>query len=332
MPPMRDITLNSREHNDMAGVLHNVNQRTQMVGQNRLEMLLFRLSGKQVYGINVFKVKEVLPCPRLTSMPKSKAVVRGVSHIRGGTTPILDLGMAIGGAPLDKIDEAFVIVTEYNGRTQGFLVNSVDRIVNMNWEDILPPPKGSGHAHYLTAVTRLDEKLVEIIDVEKILAEVSPVNEDIGEGIITDEARQAAVNLKVLICDDSRIARKQIERCVQQIGIETVTLEDGKQAWDHLQEMLQDGRNPLDEYALLISDIEMPEMDGYTLTTRIREHDTLKTMHIILHTSLSGVFNQNMVKKVGANDFQAKFHPDELAQKVIDQIISRGGTVPALEE
>ncbi|MEX0584778.1 MAG: chemotaxis protein CheV [Natronospirillum sp.] len=316
----------------MAGVLDNVNQRTQLVGQNRLEMLLFRLDTKQKYGINVFKVKEVLPCPRLTSMPRSKAVVRGVAHIRGGTTAILDLAMATGKPPLKDLEDAFVIVTEYNGRTQGFLVSSVDRIVNMNWEDILPPPKGSGHEHYLTAVTKLDNELIEVIDVEKILAEVSPVDESIREGLITDAARTAAVNNRVLIVDDSRIARKQIERCVLQIGVETEVLEDGKQAWDYLQAMLADGKNPFDEFALIISDIEMPEMDGYTLTSKIRQDERLKNMHIILHTSLSGVFNKAMVQKVGANDFQAKFLPDELAEKVIDQILARGGTVPALEE
>ena len=316
----------------MAGVLDSVNQRTQLVGQNRLELLLFRLNGKQLYGINVFKVKEVLQCPRLTSMPKSKSVVRGVAHIRGGTTPILDLGLATGKRPLENIDDAFVIITEYNNRVQGFLVDSVDRIVNMNWENILPPPKGTGHDHYLTAVTKLDDQMVEIIDVEKILAEVSPVDETIREGLITDDARSAAVNNKVLIVDDSRIARKQISRCVEQIGIETVILEDGKEAWDYLVQMIADGKNPVEEFAMIISDIEMPEMDGYTLTANIRSQPELKGMHIILHTSLSGVFNKAMVQKVGANDFQAKFHPDELAQKVIDQIMARGGTVPALEE
>lgn len=316
----------------MAGVLDSVNQRTQLVGQNRLELLLFRLSGKQLYGINVFKVKEVLQCPRLTNMPKSKSVVRGVAHIRGGTTPILDLGLATGKRPLENIDDAFVIITEYNNRVQGFLVDSVDRIVNMNWEDILPPPKGTGHDHYLTAVTKLDDQMVEIIDVEKILAEVSPVDETIREGLITDDARKAAVNNKVLIVDDSRIARKQISRCVEQIGIETVILEDGKEAWDYLLKMLAEGKNPVNEFAMIISDIEMPEMDGYTLTANIRNQPELKGMHIILHTSLSGVFNKAMVQKVGADDFQAKFHPDELAQKVIDQIMARGGSVPALED
>lgn len=316
----------------MSSLLDNVNQRTQLVGQNRLEMLLFRLEGKQVYGINVFKVKEVLPCPPLTTMPKSKPVVRGVSYVRGATTPILDLGLATGKRALKSVDDAFVIVTEYNGMTQGFLVGSVDRIVNVNWEDILPPPKGAGHDHYLTAVTRLDDELVEIIDVEKVLAEVTPVNENIREDLISDEARTAAADLKVLIVDDSRIARKQIERCVQQIGVKTESLEDGKQAWDYLQSMLAEGRDPAEEFAILISDIEMPEMDGYTLTARIREDSKLKGLHIILHTSLSGVFNKAMVQKVGADDFQSKFHPDELAQKVIDQILARGGTVPALEE
>lgn len=316
----------------MSGVLDNVNQRTQMVGQNRLEMLLFRLEGKQLYGINVFKVREVLPCPKLTNMPKSKAVVRGVAHIRGATTPILDLGMATGKPPLSSITNAFVIITEYNGVIQGFLVNSVDRIVNMNWEDILPPPKGSGDGHYLTAVTRINDELVEIIDVEKVLSEVSPIDESLRDGLITDAAREAAVNLKVLIVDDSTVARKQIDRCVRQIGVETVVLEDGKQAWDHLRQMKADGTDPNHEYAMIISDIEMPEMDGYTLTAKVREDKDLADMHIILHTSLSGVFNKAMVQKVGANDFQSKFHPDELAEKVIDQILRRGGTVPALEE
>jgi two-component system chemotaxis response regulator CheV len=316
----------------MAGILDSVNQRTQLVGQNRLELLLFRLDSPQIYGINVFKVKEVLQCPPLTQLPKSKYEVRGVAHIRGGTVPIMDLSSATGRAPLENIDDCFVIITEYNRRIQGFLVRSVDRIINMNWENILPPPKGTGHDHYLTAVTKWEEQLVEIIDVEKILSEVSPVNEDISEGVISEEVHETAVSHKILIADDSKIARKQIMRCVEQIGFETVVLEDGKQAWDHLIELLDKGVDPMDEYLLMISDIEMPEMDGYTLTAEIRNHPQLKQMHIILHTSLSGVFNEAMVQKVGANDFQAKFHPDELAEKVIHVIESRGGVAPALAE
>ena len=152
----------------MAGVMDSVNQRTQLVGQNRLELLLFPLNSDQLYGINVFKGKEVLQCPKLTIMPRSSPVVRGVASIRGGTIPILDLSMATGSAPLANIENSFVIITEYNTKVQGFLVQSVERIVNMNWESIHPPPKGTGRHHYLTAVTHLDDKMVEIIDVEKI--------------------------------------------------------------------------------------------------------------------------------------------------------------------
>ncbi len=304
----------------MAGVMDSVNQRTQLVGQNRLELLLFRLDSKQLYGINVFKVKEVLQCPKLTIMPKSSPVVRGVANIRGGTIPILDLSMATGRAGLSDLSSAFVIITEYNTKVQGFLVRSVERIVNMNWEEIHPPPKGTGRDHYLTAVTHLDQQLVEIIDVEKILAEVAPVSEVISAGVIDVATQGKAVTKHVLIVDDSSVARKQVTRCLQSVGVEVTALNDGRQALEFLRKLADEGKRPEDEFIMLISDIEMPEMDGYTLTAEIRADSRMQKLHILLHTSLSGVFNQAMVKKVGADDFLAKFRPDDLASRVVERI------------
>ncbi|TXH93699.1 MAG: chemotaxis signal transduction protein CheV [Pseudomonas sp.] len=304
----------------MAGVLDTVNQRTQLVGQNRLELLLFRLDGAQLYGINVFKVKEVLQCPKLTVLPKSSRVVRGVANIRGGTIPILDLALATGKPALDDLANSFVIITEYNTKVQGFLVRSVERIVNMNWEEIHPPPRGAGRDHYLTAVTRVDDQLVEIIDVEKVLAEVVPMSESISEGVVDIETQARAVTKRVLICDDSSVARKQVSRCLESVGVEVVALNDGRQAFDYLRKMVEEGKSPAEEFLMLISDIEMPEMDGYTLTAEIRSDPRMQNMHVILHTSLSGVFNQAMVKKVGADDFLAKFRPDELASRVVERI------------
>lgn len=304
----------------MAGVLDTVNQRTQLVGQNRLELLLFRLAGPQIYGINVFKVKEVLQCPKLTMIPQRNPVVRGVSHIRGGTIPIMDLSMATGQGGLDDIENCFVIITEYNTATQGFLVKGVERIVNMNWGDIHPPPRGSGKEHYLTAVTNIDDRLVEIIDVEKILSEVSPMEEQISEGIVEDDVSISAASMHVLIVDDSAIARKQIKRCVESIGVETTVLNDGKQAFDYLRKLADDGEDVSKKFLVMISDIEMPEMDGYTLTSEVRMDPRLANLHVVLHTSLSGVFNQAMVKKVGADNFLAKFNPDQLATMVTDRI------------
>ncbi|HEY0288163.1 MAG TPA: chemotaxis protein CheV [Pseudomonas sp.] len=304
----------------MAGVMDSVNQRTQLVGQNRLELLLFRVDGKQLYGINVFKVKEVLQCPKLTHLPKSSPIVRGIANIRGATIPILDLALATGSPALGDIDNAFVIITEYNTKIQGFLVHSVERIVNMNWEDIHPPPKGTGRDHYLTAVTRIDNQLVEIIDVEKILAEVAPVSESISAGVIDSETQHKALSLKVLTVDDSSVARKQVTRCLQTVGVEVTALNDGRQALEFLRKLVDEGKKPEEEFLMMISDIEMPEMDGYTLTAEIRSDPRMSKLHIILHTSLSGVFNQAMVKKVGADDFLAKFRPDDLAARVVDRI------------
>jgi two-component system chemotaxis response regulator CheV len=309
----------------MAGVLDSVNQRTQLVGQNRLELLLFRLKGQQLYGINVFKVKEVLQCPPLNEIPGRGGVVRGVAHIRGGTIPILDMNLAIGRKPLENLDECFVIITEYNRTQQGFLVRGVERIINMNWSDIHPPPSGAGKAHYLTAVTEVEGKLVEIVDVEKILAESSPVNEDISEGVVTDGISERVVKKHLLIVDDSNIARKQIQRVIESMGIRTTLKKDGREAMQYLLDMQEQGLDPREELIMIISDIEMPEMDGYTFTAEVRANSSLNGMYIVLHTSLSGVFNAAMVKKVGADDFLAKFHPDELAKRVNDRVLSISG-------
>lgn len=304
----------------MAGVMETVNQRTQLVGANRLELLLFRMEGPQVYGINVFKVKEVLQCPQLTVLPHSHPVVRGVAHLRIGTIPIMDLSMATGGPMISDIDNAFVIITEYNLKTQGFLVAGVERIVNMNWGDIHPPPKGTGREHYLTAVTEVEKKLVEIIDVEKVLAEVSPMNEAMSDDVVSEEVAEEAKELHVLIVDDSKIARKQVARCLEEIGVTVTALNDGMQAWNHLQELTDAGERIQDKYLMMISDIEMPEMDGYTLTTSIRNDPRIADFNIVLHTSLSGVFNKAMVEKVGADGFIAKFNPDILGEEVVKRI------------
>ena len=306
----------------MAGVLDSVNKRTQLAGQNRLELLMFRLNGGQFYGINVFKVKEVLPCPALNVLPHSSPVVRGVAYIRGRTISVLDLSIATGGKPLADVSAGFIIITEYNNSVQGFLVRGVERIVNLNWENIHSPPKGSGRAHYLTAVTEVDNRLVEILDVERILAEVSPSGRTLSKALVNAGKRGEIVDT-VLIVDDSSVARSQIRRCCEAIGLQTVVLNDGKQALNHLKEMLDKGQDPVEKYALMISDIEMPEMDGYTLTASVKADPRMAALHIMLHTSLSGGFNQALIEKVGANDFLAKINPDELAQRVLQHIDAR---------
>ena len=307
----------------MSGVLANVDLRTQLAGHNRLELLLFRLDGKQLFGINVFKVQEVIQCPPLTSIPDAHNVVRGIANMRGRTITVMDLGRAIGGAGVENPAEKFVVVTEYNQYVQGFLVGGVDRIVNMNWSEILPPPQGIGNDNYLTAVTKVDGELVEIIDVEKVLAEVIGWNEEVSEEYVDEAAEQDDERKPiVLVADDSSVARNQIKRTLEKLGIECVLAHDGKLALEQLQRWAEDDAEiPLHERLfMVISDIEMPEMDGYTFTTEVRKDPRLDKLHILLHTSLSGVFNNAMVEKVGANDFIAKFQPDVLAKSVLKRL------------
>ena len=304
----------------MAGVLESVNQRTNLVGQNRLELLLFRLGCPQLYGINVFKVREVLNCPKLHLLPRPHPYVRGVAHLRGSTISIVDMGAAIGMPRIENPENHLVIIAEYNMNIQGFLVNSVDRILNKNWETVLPPPAGAGAGSYLTAVTQSDGHLVEILDVEKIISEISPHDESISDELVSRGTKNSGKRKcnHILIVDDSAVARQQIHRTVAKLGLESTLLNDGRAALDHIHALLDDGIDIYEQYAMVISDVEMPEMDGYTLTTRLKADPRTCDLFVMLHTSLSGVFNKSMVEKVGADEFMAKFRPEPLAEKIVE--------------
>ena len=298
----------------MAGILEGVDQRTQLAGHNRFELLLFKLSGRQRFGINVFKVQEVIQCPALTQIPKAHSVICGVAHLRGKTIPVLDLSMAIGLRPLARNDKCYVIVTEYNRTIQGFLVGSVDRIINIGWSSVKAPPTGVGKEGYLTAVTEIEGDLIEVIDVEKVMKEVMGLREHAFEDSIDKNVSGAGA--RVLIVDDSSVARNQVKRVCVQLGLEFDVLKDGLEAWEHLGRLIEDGKDVENYYSMIISDVEMPRMDGYTLATKIKSEPKLKNLYLLLHTSLSGVFNTAMVQKVGANEFLAKFEPDELVKTI----------------
>lgn len=301
----------------MAGILDSVNQRTQLVGQNRLELLLFKLVGRQRFGINVFKVREVLQCPRLTSLPKQDNYIKGIAHIRGQTISVIDLSKAIGGSAITQTDDSFIIIAEYNRSVQGFLVAGVERIVTLSWKEMMPPPEGAGKSSYLTAVTEIDGDMVSILDVEKILNEISPVSTELSEDVIDESVGDELGDRIVMIADDSTVARNQVKRALEPLGIKVVLAKNGQDALNQLTAIADTCEHSITEkVALMVSDIEMPEMDGYTLTAEVKGIDKMAKMPIILHTSLSGVFNNAMVAKVGADDFIPKFHPDELATAV----------------
>lgn len=305
------------------GLLQSIDQSTQLAGHNRMALLLFRVDERQLFGINVFKVQEVIPCPPLTWMPAAHPVVRGVADIRGRMVPVLDLAAAIGGAALAASEAAHVIVAEFNRSVQGFLVRAVERIIHINVNDVKPPRQsgagGVAAGGYLTAMTRYGDDLIEVVDVEKVLSEV------IGEPPLVSDAlmgaaRSLARGRRVLVVDDSRVARAQVEKILGQVGIECTLVNDGREALQYLQGLANQGLDVTQRLAMVISDVEMPGLDGYTLTTHIRQDARLKGLHVILHTSLSGVFNNAMVERVGADRFIAKFCPDDLARAVVERL------------
>ncbi len=304
----------------MAGILDSVDQRTQLVGENRLELLLFHLQRGSLFALNVFKIQEVQTMPKLTSLPHSHPNIVGVTHARGRTIPVIDLGAAIGLGPLADRTNCNIIISEYNRTVQAFMVKSVDRIVNMNWEEIMPPPKGAGRSHYLTAITKLDGKLVEVIDVEKVLQEVSPYNTQVNPELVDQELVSQAQGIEVLAVDDSSVGLAQVKETVEQLGVKLICASDGAMALRMLKKWADAGVDLNRKLAMVITDAEMPEMDGYRLTREIRDDPRMKDLFVVLHTSLSGSFNEVMVKKVGCNRFLSKFESDKLAITVQEQL------------
>lgn len=317
--------MSSEESKNLMG---SVDQRTQLAGQNRMELLIFSLGDDdQKFGLNVFKVREVIICPEITKIPHAGSNVLGMSNVRKETIPVIDLAGAVDinkdKKNISKENPGLMIVTEYNTRTQGFLVKSVDRIINKSWTEIEPPPENLPNGHYLTAITQFENNIVGILDVERVLSEIDPsMKESLSEGMVEESKEWADQHKddhrKIMIVDDSVVARKQLLKCLEDMGIKADSYNDGQEAFDHLVELEKQGKTVDSVYRAIISDIEMPRMDGYAFVTKVKEREKMKDVKIVLHSSLSGGFNENLVKKVGADGFIAKFDPDRLAKSVIE--------------
>jgi two-component system chemotaxis response regulator CheV len=311
----------------MSNLLKNIDRRTKLVGMNRMELLLFTLHDEQLFGINVFKVREVIRTPHISPVPKADPRVIGISDIRGTTMPMIDLPLALDMEPLSKVPGTLTIVTEFNSSIQGFLVGSVDRIVHLRWEDILPPPETLMNVNYLTGITKVGNALVEIVDVERVLQEVAgrssaDVSDEVGRvGMDITQGR----DFLVIGADDSVVARTKLKAVLDKIGVRSMIFNNGRFALEALQKMADaadkgDALAVSKQVLMVVSDIEMPEMDGYTLTSNIRKDPRLKDLLVILNSSLSGGFNDTLTQKVGANLFLSKWHTDELAKVVIERI------------
>ena len=283
----------------------------------RLELLLFRLNNKQHFGINVLKVKEIISRPALTQIPQSSPNIVGVAELRGQTIPVIDLAMAIGRAPIsgETNAEQKVIIAEFSRTSQGFLVSGVDRIVVRDWKDVLPPP-GGVTGSFITGVIKLENELVQLVDVEQVMHNVTdkPLN---SENNLEQELLDQLQGRNILVVDDSAVARNQTCRILDQLGINHVTARDGKEALELIEALTHEHDKASDCLPIIISDIEMPEMDGYQLTREIRSNPRYEGVYILLHTSLDGQVNAEHAQAAGANETLTKFEADLLTEEII---------------
>ena len=310
----------------MSQLISSVDQRTKLAGANRLEILLFSLGKtsqnnerEETFGINVFKVREVMHIPEITHAPDMPPGVKGMISLRGAMIPVVDLAHFCNLEATEPPN--ILIVTEYNRNSQGFLVNSVEQIIRMEWSDIkVPPPMmANQHGGLITAVTELkDKRIVMVMDVEKVLAETMP---SADEDALFENMGQARIEATVLFADDSSVARKQIARTLDQLGITHISSRNGVEAWDRLKEIALRaealGKPVSDFISAILTDIEMPEMDGYVLTKHIKSDPRFNNIPVIMHSSLSAKANITIGKSVGADDYVGKFDPRELSSKIL---------------
>lgn len=317
----------------MSELLKSIDARTKLAGTNKLEILLFflgvdqRTGRRETYGINVFKVREVMRTPPITAAPDMPASVEGMVSLRGALVPVIDLAKYTGVTADTPRD--IMIVTEYNGHTQGFLVEGVDTILRLDWSKMRVPPEMllAQTGGLVTAVTELDDgRLVMMMDVEKILSETTHIDD---ENLYRGVTQVNRPDCTVFYCDDSTVARKQIERTLNAMGVKGVGAVNGRQLWLELEKIANYAQaigKPVAELVnLVLTDIEMPEMDGYILTKTIKSDPRFVGVPVIMHSSLSGMSNQKLGQSVGVDEYVPKFEPQRLAETLARRLT---GQVP----
>ncbi len=278
-------------------------------------MLLFHLSAKQSFAIGTLKVKEIVPYTQLTAMPHSHPTVLGAANMRGSTIPVIDMAMAVGYRPISKeeMPHCFIIITDCRRTLVGFLVRGIDKITECNWRDIESPPASLGHNVFVTGVTRVNDQLIQLLDVELILSRVYPDDPSHLYPVLTDVQRERIKPMRILLVDDSSVARRQLMAALDYINIPYEVCTNGKDALTLMQTRASQ-KTPID---ILVSDIEMPGLDGYELAFEVQSDSKLAGAYIILHTSLSSEISVERAHQVGAHEALTKFEANELIQAML---------------
>lgn len=311
----------------MSTALHEIDERTNLTAHNKFELLLFRLGEapgtdhRELFGINVFKIREILVMPTITAVANAPEHVMGVANIRGQIITVIDLPKVVGCTP--KKGTSILLVTEYARSTQAFAVEEVNEIARLEWNQVIAA-EGKG-GNLITSIARLDgdredSRLAQVLDVEQILRDVLPDSSGKMEMESTEVQLTIPPGKVILAADDSPLARSMIENGLKAMNAPCLMTKTGLEAWTKIQSMADaaeaEGKTIQDKIAMVLTDLEMPEMDGFTLTRNIKNDQRFKSIPVVIHSSLTGEANENHVKSVGADAYVAKFAADEMATTI----------------
>jgi chemotaxis signal transduction protein/CheY-like chemotaxis protein len=297
-------------------------------GTNELEIIEFYVKeagkGKMpgYYGINVAKVVEVIESPGLKAgrAARHPSFLGTLPH-RGHALPVIDLAVWLG-LEREDIGHEVILVTRFNQRTTGFLVTGVTQIHRLTWEEVHPPAKmvAAEESGSITGMAHIDDHFVLLLDLEKVVSDLDP---DFEVPIRKDQ-QVADSRYRALVADDSGVMRHMVQKNLEQAGFSTVIRDNGQEAWKYLtrEEYGRDENFPAVD--IVVSDIEMPRMDGYTLTRRIKEHKMLRELPVILFSSLITDELRHKGEAVGADDQISKPEFASLAQRATDLIREAG--------
>lgn len=313
----------------MNTIQQEVDERTKLTANNKFELMLFRLGlspgseASELYGINVFKLREILAMPEIHTIANSPKHVLGMANVRGQMITVIDLPGAVGCTPSRGLN--ILMITEYCRTTQAFAVEDVDEIVRLDWSQVRPAEGAAAGGRTITSIAQLDQRignaeLAQVLDVEQILRNVLPLEPE----EIDPQSIPVSVELPegtfILAADDSLSARMLIEQGLQSMGIPYVMKKTGKEAWEYIQSLtdgaVAEGKTVRDKIALVLTDLEMPEMDGFALTRNVKSDPRFHGIPVVIHSSLSGTTNEHHAKSVGADAYVAKFKADELASAI----------------
>lgn len=315
----------------MDTVQKEIDERSGLTANSKFELMLFRLGismhsdRNEVYGINVFKLRELMAMPTINSIANSPQHVLGMANIRGQLIPVIDLPAVLGCKPATGLN--ILMVTEFARTTQAFAVEEVDEIVRLNWSQVRAAEGAAAGGGTITSIAQLDEdlnntRLAQVLDVEQILRAVMPSDTPDIDPETIGSSPDIPPGSVVLAADDSASARMLISGCLDAMNLPFVMTKTGQEAWLRLCEIsdaaAKEGKSAQHKVALVLTDLEMPEMDGFTLTRKIKGDPRFNKIPVVIHSSLSGTTNEDLVKSVGADAYTAKFKADELAATLRD--------------